>query len=327
MILAKDTRDFFLICCKVASLNSAVAKSPPWELRKPAFDNEVNKAVKDYSKNKSDLQTYYNVGKLIVEAQGGEKKAKYVNKLIKEYAINLLNEKIKGYSWRNLYNMRSFYLRFKDDKILQPLAAKLTWTNITILLRLKDDNKLNYYINECIRLNLGKRQLIEKIKNNEYERLPKETKNKLSNKEDVTLPDMIKNPIIIKNKYDTNEISEKMLKDLIIEDIENFLLELGDGFSFIGSEYKIKIGHNPNYIDLLLFNIKYNCYVVVELKVTDMKKEYIGQIEVYINYIDNHIKTIYQDKTIGIIIVKKENRFVIDYASDKRILERKYVLT
>ena len=137
---------------------------------------------------------------------------------------------------------------------------------------------------------------------------------------------MIKNPIILKNKFDTTNIKEKALKEIILDNISSFLKELGDGFSFIDTEYKIKIGDTYNYIDILLFNIKYNCYVVIELKVTNMKKEYIGQIEVYMNYIDDHIKTMYQNKTIGIIIVKEENNFVIKYSSDNRILQRRYIL-
>ena len=116
------------------------------------------------------------------------------------------------------------------------------------------------------------------------------------------------------------------MKQLILEDLDNFLKELGDGFSYIGSEYKIKIGDRYNYIDLLLFNIKYNCYVVVELKIIELKKEHIGQIEVYMIYIDKNIKTINQDKTIGIIICKKDNHFVMEYCSDDRILAREYNL-
>ena len=126
-------------------------------------------------------------------------------------------------------------------------------------------------------------------------------------------------PIKIKNVSNYENISEKILQKLILEDIESFMKELGDAFCFIGSEYKIKIGDRNNYIDLLLFNIKYNCYVVVELKVTELKKEHIGQIRLYMNYIDKKIKTIYQDKTIGIIICKKDNKFVMEYCSDKRI--------
>ena len=103
--------------------------------------------------------------------------------------------------------------------------------------------------------------------------------------------------------------------------------ELGDGFCFIGSEYKIKIGNTYNYIDLLLFNIKFNCYVVVELKVCELKKEHIGQIEVYMNYIDKHIKSINQDKTIGIIISRRNNKYYIEYSSDNRIYTRDYVIS
>ena len=102
--------------------------------------------------------------------------------------------------------------------------------------------------------------------------------------------------------------------------------ELGKGFSFIGSEYKIKLGNNYNYIDLLLFNIEYNCYVVVELKVTELKKEHIGQIKLYMNYIDENLRSINQDRTIGIIICKKNNKFVMEYCSDKRIYQTIYTL-
>ena len=102
--------------------------------------------------------------------------------------------------------------------------------------------------------------------------------------------------------------------------------ELGNGFCYIGNEYKIKIGDRYNYIDLLLFNYEYNCYVVVELKVTELKKEHIGQIEIYMNYIDNNLRKINQEKTIGIIICKKDNKYVIEYYSDSRIISREYEL-
>ena len=138
---------------------------------------------------------------------------------------------------------------------------------------------------------------------------------------------MIKEPILIKNKGNYEVISEKILKQLILENIDDFLLELGNGFSYIASEYKIKLGDRYNYIDLLLFNIEFNCYTVVELKVTELKKEHIGQIQTYMNYIDKNLKTINQDKTIGIIIVRKNNKFIMEYCSDKRILAKEYELT
>ncbi len=102
--------------------------------------------------------------------------------------------------------------------------------------------------------------------------------------------------------------------------------ELGNSFSFIGSEYKIKIGDTYNYIDLLLYNIEFNCYVVVELKVTELRKEHIGQVQIYMNYIDNNLKRYNMNKTIGLIIVKKDNRYVIEYCSDKRIISKEYKL-
>ena len=117
-----------------------------------------------------------------------------------------------------------------------------------------------------------------------------------------------------------------MLQRLILEDIPSFLKELGDGFSFIENEYKIKIGDIYNYIDLLLFNYIYNCFIVIELKVCELKKEHIGQIEVYMNYIDKHIKSINQDKTIGIIISRRDNHYYIEYCSDNRIYTRDYVI-
>ena len=138
--------------------------------------------------------------------------------------------------------------------------------------------------------------------------------------------DFIKNPILIKNSYDYELISEKILKELILEDMDNFLTELGDGFCYIKNEYKIKLGDRYNYIDLLLFNYIYNCFVVVELKVSELKKEHIGQINLYMNYIDKNVKNIYQDKTIGIIICKKDNKFVMEYCSDDRIYRTTYVL-
>lgn len=131
---------------------------------------------------------------------------------------------------------------------------------------------------------------------------------------------------MIRNNSNYENISEKILQKLILENLTLFLQELGNSFSFISNEYKIKIGNNYNYIDLLLFNIEYNCYVVVELKVTELKKEHIGQIEVYVNYIDKTLKKINQDKTIGIIICKKDNKYIIEYCSDRRIISREYKL-
>ena len=175
--------------------------------------------------------------------------------------------------------------------------------------------------------NLSVRELRYKIKSNDYERLDENTKNKLIAKEEKNeIKDFIKYPIIIKNKYNYTDISEKILKLLILEDMSNFLKELGIGYCYIDNEYKIRIENRYNYIDLLLYNINYNCYVVIELKITELKAEYIGQIKKYMNYIDKNIKSINQDKTIGIIICKKDNQFIMEYCSDERVYKTTYEL-
>ena len=290
------------------------------EIKRELINNETYKKVKDYSKNRSDLETYYNVGKLLVEAQGGEQRTNYGDNLIKQYSKRLIKELGKGYNVTSLKRMRKLYLIVLKGATLSPL---LLWSHYVELLPIKDINVINYYINITIKQNLSVRELRNKIKNKEYERLDDKTKHKLIEKDKEKIEDFIKNPILIKNSYN-DVISEKLLKQLILEDMDNFLSELGEGFSYIKNEYKIKLGDRYNYIDLLLYNIKYNCYVVVELKVTELIKEHIGQIKLYMNYIDKNVKEMRQDKTIGIIICKKDNVFVMEYCSDERIYRTIY---
>ncbi len=287
------------------------------EIKKELIDNELNKKVKDYSKNKYEIQKYYNVGKLLLEA-GNE----YGESVIKEYSLRLTEELGSGYSQRNLRNMRQFY---KVSKKWQTLSAKLSWSHYCEILWF-DDNKFQYYVKISELNGLSIRQLRERIKSNEYERLPEDTKNKIINQTESNVVDFVKNPIKIRNNNKYNIFSEKVLKKLILEDIENFLEELGIGFTFVKSEYPIKLGNRYNYIDLLLYNIKYRCYVVVELKITELKKEHTGQIMTYMNYIDKNIKTIEENNTVGIIICKQDNKYVIKYCSDERIIAREYEL-
>ncbi len=206
------------------------------------------------------------------------------------------------------------------------MGTKLSISHIRQLFSLNDSNEINYYVNQIEKRNLSKRQLEEIIKNKEYQRLPIETKNKLILDDEIDVKDLVPNPILIRNKNNIEIINEKALHKIIMEDIESFMKELGNNFSFIGSEYKIKIGDRYNYIDLLLFNIKYNAYVVVELKVTEFKVEYISQVQKYMNYIDKNMKELNNRNTIGILICKKENKFVIEYCSDERITIREYEL-
>lgn len=287
------------------------------EIKNELINNKINRKVKSYSINKSDLNTYYNVGKLLLDAGN-----QYGESIIKEYSLRLTEDLGPGYRQRNLRNMRQFY---KVSQKWQTLSAKLSWSHYCEILWF-DDNKFQYYIKITELNNLSIRQLRKRIKSNEYERLPEFTKNKLIEQKESNIVDFVKNPILIKNSNNYNIFSEKVLQKLILEDIENFLDELGNGFTFIKSEYPIKLNDRYNYIDLLLYNIKYKCYVVVELKVTELKKEHTGQIMTYMNYIDKNVKTIDENNTVGIIICKQDNEYVIKYCSDDRIIAREYEL-
>ncbi len=288
------------------------------EIKNKLIDNEIYSKVKDYSKESHKVITYFEVGKLLDEAG-----SRYGDNILNDYSNRLVVDLGKKYNERTLRRIRQYYRMFKDEK-WSPLATKLSWSHYTELLSIKDSNKLAYYINIATNNNLSKRELREKIKSKEYERIPIETKNKLVFDDKIEIKDLIPNPILIRNRKNIEIVTEKALHNLILEDIESFMKELGSSFSYIGSEYKIKIVDRNNYIDLLLFNIKFNCYVVVELKVTEFKAEYISQVQKYMNYIDKNIKEISNNNTIGILICKKENRFVIEYCSDERIAVRKY---
>ena len=290
------------------------------EIKTELINNEITKRVKDYSKNRSDLNTYYNVGKLLSEAG-----KHYGEGIIKEYSDRLSSELNIKYSVRTLYKIIKYFNYMNKQKV-PTVSAKLSWSHYDELLKLTDENIINYYIKISEEQNLSVRELRKKIKSNEYERLDEETKKKLKNKEELKVPDLVKNPIQIKNTNGNNEISEKVLQKLILENIPSFLKKLGSGFSFIDNEYKIKMGDRYNYIDLLPYNIKYKCYVVVELKVTELNSNHTGQIQKYMNYIDKNIKSIDDNKTVGIIICKKENNYIIEYCSDDRILAREYEL-
>ena len=288
------------------------------EIKIKIIDDEVYGQIKNYSKERHKVITYFEIGKLLYEAG-----SIYGEDIIGKYSKKLMIEVGKKYNRRTLYRMKQFYIMFCKGKV-STMSTQLSWSHYIELLPIKDEHKRLYYLHVAINSNLSRNELRQRMKSNEFERLPEETKNKLIAKARITVKDLIKNPIIIKNNYDCEIISEKLLQKLIMEDIVYFLNELGDSFCFVCNEYKIKLGNHYNYIDLLLYNIQFHCYVVIELKVTELKKEHIGQIQVYMNYIDHHLKTIQQDKTIGIIICKRNNQFIMEYCSDKRILTKEY---
>ena len=289
------------------------------EIKNKLIDNEIYSKVKDYSKERHKVITYFEIGRLLTEAGG-----KYGDNVIDEYSQKLVVEVGKKYNRRTLFRMKQLYNIFSNEKV-STLWTQLTWSHLRLLFSLETDS-MNYYIKDTINKNLSVRELEFKIRSNEYERLPESTKNKSAEQKESDLVDFIKNPILIKNSNKYGIFSEKVLQKLILEDIVSFMKELGTGFSFIDNEFKIKVGDSYNYIDLLLYNIKFKCFVVIELKVIKLNSNHTGQIQNYMNYIDKNVKGIDDNKTVGIIICKQNNQYVIDYCSDDRIIAREYEL-
>jgi len=290
------------------------------QIKDKLLECEIYDKAKDYSKDRNKVNTYFEIGKLLSEA-GKE----YGKNIIKKYSEKLMIEVGKKYNERTLRRIRQFYEMFYDKK-WSIAWTKLTWSHFREVLIFKNYNEICYYLNTASSKNLTIKQLQYIIKTKEYDRLSETTKEKIIENKELKLDDLIPNPIIIKVNNINDKLTEYALKQVILNNLDEFLLQLGTGFAYIGSEYKIKIGNTYNYIDLLMFNYEYNSFVVIELKVTELKKEHIGQLEVYMNYIDKNLKKFNQDSTIGIIICKKDNKYVIEYCSDSRIISRKYEL-
>ena len=285
---------------------------------------EIGKAIRETNANMELVECYWNVGRLIVEAQGGKEKAKYGNELIKTWAEKLTEEYGKGYNYTNLSRFRQFYLAFP---IVAPLGQQLSWTIIRTILPIKDENKRNYYINLCIANNLSKRELEKEIKSNSYERLEHKP-----DKIDIVVPSKVpsiannfKNPILLKLK--DNEIkNENDLEKLIYSQLSYVFLQLGNGFTWVGNQYKISDGNKNYFIDMLLYNYVYNCFVVVEIKCRKLKKEDKGQVEFYMNLVDNFVKEASNNPTIGIIITKNQDKFIANFVRNEKLIPLTYEL-
>ena len=297
------------------------------EIKNILVDNAIGRKVREYKSNQKDVESYYNVGKLLVEAQGGEERAKYGDGLIKEYSKRLTSELGKGYSVRSLTNMRTFYIFIQK---WQPLAAKfkyvnVTWSNICEILYLKDINEIEYYLDSANKLCLTKRELKTKIRSNEYNRLPQETKEKLKNSNEVSSSEKVPSPVILDGLLYKDKLTEKIVQKWIDENPTSFCESLGEGYTYVKSQYKIKIGVNYNYIDVLLFNVMDMNYVVVEIKVTEIKKEHIGQIQTYMNYVDVNLKKEFHNKTTGILLVRENNEWLIKYINGDDVTIRNFI--
>lgn len=286
---------------------------------------EINKKARLIKDNNDTLITYWNVGKLIVEAQGGNLRAKYGNNLIKEWSKKLVSLYGNSYNSDNLRRFRQFYITFPK---YDPAGHTLNWSQIRAILPIKEENKRNYYINLCITRNLSKRELINEIKNNAYERLldkPEHIEIIDNKKEKIyNIKEHIKNPIIIKLNHNDKILKERDLQIKILAQLKTFFEELGEGYTFVGNEYKIKYGNKDYYIDILLFNYNLNSFVIIELKLRELKKEDKAQIEFYMNLVDNNLKKEFHNSTIGIIVSKYQDKFIVSFVSSNTVIPITY---
>jgi predicted nuclease of restriction endonuclease-like (RecB) superfamily len=265
--------------------------------------------------NSTMAKTYFLIGKRIVEEeQNGEKRAEYGKKLIKELSKKLTKEFGKGFSERNLEQMRKFYLAYS---IPQTLSAefRLSWSHYLILMRMENLDERNFYEIEAIENNWSLRELRRQIDSALYERLvlsrDKEKVKSLALKGQIIekTEDIVKDPYILEflGLEEQNSYSENRLETEIINNLEKFLLELGKGFTFVGRQVRFTFDEKHFRVDLVFYNRLLKCFVLIDLKIGEVTHQDLGQMQMYVNYYDRYVKLDDENKTIGIIICRDKN--------------------
>ena len=285
---------------------------------KDVIINSRNKIA--YEVNNTMVLAYWNVGRIIVEnEQNGNIKAEYGRQILKELSKELRKILGSGFSVSNLQYMRKFYITYPK---YQTLSVKLSWSHYCELLSIDNADERNFYEKECINSNWSVRELKRQIDTSLFERLllssGKEIVYKLS-KEGQTLNnplDILKEPYVFEflDIKETKPMLEKDLEKKLIKHMEDFLLELGKGFMFVGSQQRITLGNNHYYVDMVFYNKILKCYVLIDLKVGQMKPEYAGQMNMYLNYYNEEINDEYDNKPIGIILCKSKKEVMMEYA-------------
>jgi predicted nuclease of restriction endonuclease-like (RecB) superfamily len=267
--------------------------------------------------NKQLIALYWSIGKHIVEKQ---EQYNWGKSIVETLSKDLQKEfvGVKGFSAQNLWYMRQFYLEYKDSKRLQPLVGEISWTkHITIMSKCKDDLEREFYTRMTKKYGWSKNVLIHQIEGKAYESFLLNQTN--FNK---ALEDKYKHQakLAVKDSYsfDFLEMSEnygeREMELQLIKNIRSFLMEMGTDFAFIGNQYKVSVGDDDFYIDLLLYHRRLKSLVVVELKNTKFKPEHAGQMQFYLTALDEQEKDIDENPSIGIIICKGKNRTVVEYA-------------
>ena len=296
--------------------------------------NESRKHIVSYV-NTTMLFTYWNIGKMIVEEQGGNAKAKYGNKLISELSKQMTYDFGKGFDERNLRKIRQFYLMYP---IWDSVRPELTWTHYRILMRVEEEHIRNFYMQEAIKGNWSVRQLERQIVTCAYSRVivNKSKVEKICNVDESEALIKYEPNTVIKDPYmleflglDNNVIYlEKELEDAIINHLQKFLLELGRGFCFVARQKRITFENEHYFLDLVFYNSILKCYVVIDLKTSKLSHESLGQIDLYRNYYDQEIKMPDDNPTIGLLLVTEQDTLVAKYSSiykDQNIFVSKYM--
>lgn len=271
------------------------------------------------SANRLMIELYFEIGKGIVEKQEALGWGKSVVEQMSKELVDEFGEK-SGYSTQNLWYMRQFYLAYKDNPNLQQLVGEIPWgSNILIFSKCKDDIEKEYYIRNTVENGWNRNVLMHHIKTNLFERDKKEAK---TNNFELTLPTELSQLAqdIVKSEYNLEFLEvaknthERQIENKLIENIKKFLLELGYGFSFVGNQYKLTLGENEYYIDLLFFHRKLNALVAIELKVGKFKPEYAGKMNFYLNLLNGKVKMPHENPSIGIILCTDKDELEVEYA-------------
>lgn len=275
--------------------------------------NRVYKTV-----NTEMINLYWNIGKMIVDMQGGNEKAKYKDYITQELSVRLTNNFGKGFSKRNLERMRKFYLYYP---IATTLLSQLSWSHYLELIKIDNDNKRNFYMHECINSNWDVRELQRQRTTLLYERLVQsKDKNKVFELSTVghkleEPKDIIKDPFVLEFldiKENTNYLESDLEKN-ILNHLKEFLLELGKGFTYVGNQVRITLDTEHYYPDLVFYNRILKCFVIIDLKIGKVTHKDIGQMQMYVNYYDREIKDNNENKTIGILLSTDKNETIVKY--------------
>ena len=286
------------------------------ELKSKIYSSKSNAIL---SVNRLMIELYFEIGKEIVSNQEVLGWGKSVVEQMSKDLISEFGEK-SGYSSSNLWRMRNFYLSYKDNAKLAQLVREISWgQNIIIFEKCKDDEIKEYYIKNSIEFGWNRNVLMHHIKTNLFDRDKIENK---SNNFEISLPlhlselaqDIVKSEYNLEFLEVAKDVHERVVENSLIDNIKQFLLELGYGFSFIGNQYKLSLGENEYFIDLLFFHRKLNALIAVELKVGTFKPEYAGKMNFYLNLLNDTVKMPHENPSIGIILCTDKDKLEVEYA-------------